>query len=151
MPRGLRRRQGSSPHADAGDEPDAVGTVTRMGWFARNNETAGPTAIEAEALWDAEPPLPGPDAPVLTIEDAFQVPGSGTVFTGRVESGTFRVGQLVVVQGKAGFARGTIAGISVGREQMEQVSVGKYASLNVPNLSVRVEILDLDAGCTITA
>lgn len=117
-----------------------------MSWFTQGKEASGPSSAEAEALWDAEVPELDADSAVLRIEDAFAVPGTGPVFTGRVESGTLRTGQYVVVQGTAGTARGTIASLSVGRDVVQQVAVGRYVSVNIPNLSVRLEILGLEAG-----
>lgn len=86
----------------------------------------------------------------MSLRDAFQVPGHGTVFSGWVESGTFHAGQAVIVQGNAGFARGTVGKIGLGRDEVQEVSEGKYVSFNIPNLSVRVELLDLGENCTIT-
>ncbi|TDE88472.1 hypothetical protein EXU48_23090 [Occultella glacieicola] len=120
-----------------------------MGWFTQGNDAKGPTPAEAEALWDAEAPEAGPGAATLKLTDAFQVPGSGVVFTGRVESGTFRVGQQVIVTGRSGFARGTIGDISLGQERPASVGAGKYISFNVANLSLRVEILGLDENAKI--
>jgi translation elongation factor EF-Tu-like GTPase len=121
-----------------------------MGWFTQGNDVKGPTPAEAESLWDAEAPEAGLGSATLKLMDAFQVPGSGTVFTGQVDSGTFRVGQQVIITGKAGFARGNIGEISVGQERPESAGVGKYISFNVANLSVRVEILGLDESATVT-
>lgn len=121
-----------------------------MAWFSQGTNVS-PTAAEAQLLWDQEAPEPGPGAAVMDLREAFQIQGHGTVFTGWIASGTFRPGQPVIVQGKAGFARGTVGTIAIGRDQVSEAPEGKYASFNIPNLSVRVEILDLDEGCTITS
>lgn len=119
-----------------------------MGWFSQGKDVS-PSAEEAKMLWDDEAPQAGPGAAVMSMRDAFQIPGHGTVFSGWVESGAFRPGQSVIVQGRAGFGRGTVGKIAVGRGEVQVAKDGDYATFSIPNLSVRVEVLDLDEGCTI--
>lgn len=120
-----------------------------MAWFTRGKPVS-PTAQEAEALWDDEPPATGRDVGVLRLVDAFQTGGSAPVFTGWVEAGTFRFGQGVLLHGRSGFARGVVGDIASGPDFVKEVSARTYCSIQVRNINVRLEILGLDKGCTIT-
>lgn len=120
-----------------------------MAWFTEG-KSVNPTAAEAEALWDDEAPATGRDIGVLRLVDALQVPGSPPLFTGWVDSGTFRSGQGVLLHGHSGFARGVIGKIAKGPDYVNEVSARSYVSMQVRNITVRLEILGLDEGCTIT-
>lgn len=120
-----------------------------MSWFTTGKQVS-PTATEAEALWDDEPPAPGRDTGTLRLVGAFQVAGQPVVFTGWVENGTFRKGQGVLIHGRSGFARGVLGDIADGPRKVSEISARAYVSVQVRNISVRLEILGLDEGCQIT-
>lgn len=56
----------------------------------------------------------------MTIEDVFDVRGRGVVVTGRIESGTLKVGDEVNLTGRTV----TVLGIEIFRKTLEQASMG---------------------------
>ncbi|MBI3216528.1 MAG: elongation factor Tu [Mycobacterium sp.] len=57
----------------------------------------------------------------LTVEDVFAIKGRGTVATGRVETGTLRVGDAVAVNGAAVLR---VDGIESFRKQRDEAAAG---------------------------
>src|SRR5699024_10362889 len=127
---------GGRPYT-AGPTPSSVSTtMVVMAWFTRG-QPVSPTAQEAEALWDDEPPATGRDVGVLRLVDAFQTAGRPPSFTGWVEAGSFRTGQGVLLHGRSGFARGVVGDIAKGREFVREISARTYCSVEVRNINVR--------------
>lgn len=99
----------------------------------------------------AEPPdsiLDDQSAPFrMTVAEVFMIKGRGTVVTGRVESGTLRVGTAVRVE-RDGFmiARPSIGGIEQFRKVCDQASAGENVGLFVDGLDGTV----VQAGDLIT-
>lgn len=65
----------------------------------------------------------------LTVEDVFTITGRGTVVTGRVETGSIRVGQAVDVQTGSRVLRSTVSGIEAFRKTITAASSGENVGL----------------------
>src|SRR5699024_5795045 len=124
--------------------------MSRMAWFTKG-EPVNPTADEIRELWDDEAPAPGRGGGVLTLVGAVQVPGKSVVFTGWVVAGRFRKGQGVLLNGRSGFARGVIGDLGQDDSMPSEVTARSFVSMQVRHISTRLEILGLQAGCTITS
>ena len=60
----------------------------------------------------------------MTVQDVFSIKGRGTVVTGKIETGTLKVGDEVAVQGKNGEKRTVVTGIEAFRKILDQANVG---------------------------
>jgi translation elongation factor EF-Tu-like GTPase len=120
-----------------------------MGLFSRKkNEDRSVEAMLAEA--NAASPT-GPAAAATTppaaagptgdgsfrmpVEDIFSIAGRGTVVTGRIESGTVRVGmQVNVVRDGGVAATTTVTGVEMFRKLLDTATVGDNVGLLVKDL-----------------
>ena len=80
----------------------------------------------------------------MTVEDVFVIRNRGVVATGRVESGTLRVGDAVQIDGTLD-AR--VDAIEVFRKSVDDANVGD----NIGVLFKKLEKSQLDRGSVITA
>jgi translation elongation factor EF-Tu-like GTPase len=80
----------------------------------------------------------------LTVEDVFVIKNRGVVATGRVESGTLRVGDTVQIDGTL---EARVDGIEVFRKSIEQATVGD----NIGVLFRGVEKSQLSRGSVLTS
>jgi translation elongation factor EF-Tu-like GTPase len=80
----------------------------------------------------------------LTVEDVFVIKNRGVVATGRVESGTLRVGDTVQIDGAL---NARVDGIEVFRKSIEQATVGD----NIGVLFRGLEKSQLTRGSVLTA
>ena len=71
----------------------------------------------------------------MTVEDVFSIKGRGTVVTGKIESGTVKVGDEIVIQGKSGEVKTTVTGIEMFRKAMSQASAGDNVGLLLKNIA----------------
>jgi len=60
----------------------------------------------------------------MTVEDVFSIKGRGTVVTGKIESGTIKVGDEITIQGNNGDKKAVVTGIEMFRKTMSQANVG---------------------------
>jgi elongation factor Tu len=60
----------------------------------------------------------------MIVEDVFSIRGRGTVVTGRIESGTLRVGDAVGLQRDSATLATKVTGIEMFRKQLEQAKAG---------------------------
>ncbi len=60
----------------------------------------------------------------MTVEDVFSIKGRGTVATGKIETGTLKVGDEVEIHGNNGVKKTTVSGIEMFRKMLEQASPG---------------------------
>ena len=72
----------------------------------------------------------------MPVEDIFTISGRGTVVTGRVESGTVRVGMQVNVVRDGGVATTTtVTGVEMFRKVLDSASAGDNVGLLLKGLS----------------
>jgi elongation factor Tu len=65
----------------------------------------------------------------MTIDDVFMIRGRGTVVTGRIASGTIRVGDTVELQRPDLTRKVTVSGIEMFRKVLEQATSGDNVGL----------------------
>jgi elongation factor Tu len=70
----------------------------------------------------------------MVIEDVFLIKGRGTVVTGKVASGTFSVGQKVIIQVPSNPITTTITGIETFHKTENFVAAGTSAGLMLENV-----------------
>ncbi|WP_333890007.1 EF-Tu/IF-2/RF-3 family GTPase [Mycolicibacterium gadium] len=80
----------------------------------------------------------------LTVEDVFSIKNRGVVATGRIESGTVRVGDTVHINGGPGVK---VTAIEMFRKQLDEASAGE----NVGVLMKGIERNQLDRGDVLTS
>ena len=66
---------------------------------------------------------------LMVIDDVFSISGRGTVVTGRVEAGTIRADQKVVVKSATGLLKTRIRGIEMFRKQVPSARAGDSVGL----------------------
>ena len=69
----------------------------------------------------------------LMVEDVFSITGRGTVVTGRVTSGTIRVGDEVTIS--PGGIRTTVTGIEQFRKSLDYAEVGDNVGMVLSGVS----------------
>ena len=91
----------------------------------------GPTLYEAlDAL---EPPKPMLDKPLrLPIQKIFKIKGVGTVLTGRVETGTLKVGDDVIIM--PANKGGKVNSIEMHHEPLQEAVPGDNVGINIKGL-----------------
>jgi elongation factor Tu len=80
----------------------------------------------------------------MTVEDVFAIRNRGTVATGRVESGTLRVGDTVQIDGTL---EARVDAIEIFRKSIEAANVGD----NIGVLFKGIEKSQLNRGSTLTS
>ncbi|WP_006241744.1 EF-Tu/IF-2/RF-3 family GTPase [Mycolicibacterium tusciae] len=80
----------------------------------------------------------------MTVEDVFAIRNRGVVATGRVESGTLRVGDTVHINGSLGVA---VTAIEKFRKQLDEATAGE----NVGVLMKGIERAQLNRGDVLTS
>jgi translation elongation factor EF-Tu-like GTPase len=80
----------------------------------------------------------------MTVEDVFAIRNRGVVATGRVESGTLRVGDTVHINGSLGVA---VTAIEKFRKQQDEATAGE----NVGVLMKGIERAQLNRGDVLTS
>lgn len=80
----------------------------------------------------------------MTVEEVFAIKNRGVVATGRVESGTVRVGDTVHINGGPGVK---VTAIEMFRKQLDEASAGE----NVGVLMKGIERNQLDRGDVLTS
>lgn len=80
----------------------------------------------------------------MTVEDVFVIKNRGVVATGRVESGTVRVGDTVQIDGNL---EARVDGIEIFRKSIDEANVGD----NIGVLFKAIEKSQLNRGSVLTA
>jgi translation elongation factor EF-Tu-like GTPase len=80
----------------------------------------------------------------LTVEDVFAIRNRGVVATGRIESGTLRVGDTVHINGGPGI---TVDAIEIFRKSIDEANVGD----NIGVLFKGIDKNQLARGAVLTA
>ena len=71
----------------------------------------------------------------MIVEDVFMIRGRGTVVTGKIDAGTLRVGDQVVVKGSNGEKTTTVTGIEAFRKTLDQANPGENVGLLLKDLT----------------
>lgn|SRR5574341_1291780 len=71
----------------------------------------------------------------MTVEDVFSIRGRGTVVTGKIESGTLKVGDEVAIQGKNGEKKTVVTGIEAFRKTLDQANAGDAVGILLKDIS----------------
>jgi elongation factor Tu len=71
----------------------------------------------------------------MIVEDVFSIRNRGTVVTGKIETGTLKVGDQVVIRGVNGEKATTVTGIESFRKAQEQANPGDPVGLLLKDLS----------------
>ena len=71
----------------------------------------------------------------MTVEDVFSIKGRGTVVTGKIETGTIKVGDEIVIQGKSGELKTTVTGVEMFRKMTAQANAGDNVGLLLKNIA----------------
>ena len=97
---------------------------------------ASPTGSTPTATPVTDPGTTGDGTFRMPVEDVFSITGRGTVVTGRVESGTVRVGMQVNVVRDGGVATTTtITGVEMFRKVLDSAGVGDNVGLLLKGLA----------------
>jgi len=83
----------------------------------------------------------------MQVEDVFEIRGRGTVATGKIATGTLRVGDNVLIDGPKGQIATTCKGIEMFRKTLDTASAGD----NVGLLLDRVDRTKVTKGCWLRA
>ena len=87
-------------------------------------------------IQEQEEPVTIPEGPgFMIINDAFSISGRGTVVTGKIESGSFRVGQTVIIETGDGTIETTISGVEAFRKTMDVAVAGQNVGLFLANVT----------------
>jgi elongation factor Tu len=92
-----------------------------------NDEIGKKAVLELMAAVDAY--IPQPERPLdrpflMPIEDVFSISGRGTVVTGRVETGTVKVGEEVEIVGLKDTRKTTVTGVEMFRKLLDSGQAG---------------------------
>jgi len=71
----------------------------------------------------------------MTVEDVFNIKGRGTVVTGKIESGTIKVGDEISIQGRNGEKRTVVTGVEMFRKTMSQANVGDNVGILLKDIN----------------
>jgi len=71
----------------------------------------------------------------MTVEDVFSIAKRGTVVTGKIEAGTLKVGDEVVIQAGNGERRIVVAGIEMFRKITSQAKAGDMVGILFKEIS----------------
>ena len=90
---------------------------------------SGPTVAAAPPAPVAAPVGDPTAAFSMAVEDVFSIAKRGTVVTGRIASGTVRVGDALAVHGATGVRSTSCAGVEMFRKQLDTASAGDNVGL----------------------
>lgn len=71
----------------------------------------------------------------MTVEDVFSIAKRGTVVTGKIEQGTLKVGDEVVIQGGTGERKTVVSGIEISRKVTSQANAGDNVGILFKDIS----------------
>ena len=120
-------------HVDTEDDDESMDpqSLLERGHADMAESMAGPSGDPADR------PRYGMSSPFrLTVADVFVIKGRGTVLTGRVESGSVRIGSPARVERNGEVvAQTTIDGIEMFRKTVDEAHVRPGVGLLVPDLN----------------
>jgi translation elongation factor EF-Tu-like GTPase len=99
----------------------------------RSKVTSGPAPRDLVRKVDKFTPIDSTFR--MPVEDIFTIKGRGTVVTGRVESGTLKVGDEVQITGQAGVKKtAVVTGLEMFRKQLTEVKHGDNVGVLLTNV-----------------
>lgn len=81
-----------------------------------------------------EPPKPTGGPFQMTVEDVFSIRGRGTIVTGRVASGTLRVGDEIVITRGNKTRKTTVTGIEMFHKILDHASSGDNVGVQLKDV-----------------
>jgi len=71
----------------------------------------------------------------MIVEDVFSIRNRGTVVTGKIETGTLKVGDEIVIRGRNGEKTTTVTGIESFRKVLDQANPGDMVGILLKDIS----------------
>ena len=71
----------------------------------------------------------------MIVEDVFSIAKRGTVVTGKIETGTLKVGDEVAINGKNGEKRTVVTGIEAFRKTLSQANAGDMVGILLKDIA----------------
>jgi len=71
----------------------------------------------------------------MIVEDVFSIRNRGTVVTGKIETGTLKVGDEIVIRGRNGEKTTTVTGIESFRKVLDQANPGVMVGILLKDIS----------------
>jgi len=71
----------------------------------------------------------------MIVEDVFSIAKRGTVVTGKIEKGTLKVGNEVVIRGSNGERKTAVTGIEIFRKIVSQATAGNTVGVLLKDIS----------------
>ena len=104
--------------------------------FKKSDNSSTPTAPDQIQPSNEQMVFDESGAPAkMHVEDVFFIKGRGTVVTGKVEAGSFQVGQKINIKTDNGTITTTIAGIETFSKKEEFVATGSAAGFVIPDVA----------------
>ena len=87
----------------------------------------------------------------MQVQDVFSIRNRGTVLTGKIDMGTLRTGDEVVIRGGNGDKRAVVTGIEAFKKILDQATAGDtvgilLAELSKADVQPGNELLSPDSG-----
>ena len=60
----------------------------------------------------------------MVVEDVFSIAKRGTVVTGKIDTGTLKLGDAILIRGKGSEKKATVGGIEAFRKTLQQANQG---------------------------
>jgi elongation factor Tu len=71
----------------------------------------------------------------MLVEDVFAIRNRGTVVTGKIDSGTLKVGDEIIIRGGNGEKTTTVTGIEMFRKVLDQVKEGDVVGILLKDIA----------------
>lgn len=71
----------------------------------------------------------------MVVQDVFSIARRGTVVTGKIDAGTLKVGDEVMIRGKGDSKKAVVSGIEVFRKMLEQAGQGETVGILLRDIS----------------
>jgi len=71
----------------------------------------------------------------LVVEDVFSIAKRGTVVTGRIEAGTLKVGDEIMIRGRGTEKKAIVTGIEAFRKTLDQATAGDAVGILLKDIS----------------
>ncbi len=71
----------------------------------------------------------------LVVEDVFSIAKRGTVVTGRIEAGTLKVGDEIMIRGRGTEKKAIVTGIEAFRKTLDQATTGDAVGILLKDIS----------------